>query len=52
MDIRLNEHIEDDGPTVFRHACKLGLRNREQAEGADGNGFVCPAFALYVAPGG
>jgi ATP-dependent DNA ligase len=24
--IRLNEHIEhDDGETVFRHACKLGL---------------------------
>jgi bifunctional non-homologous end joining protein LigD len=23
--IRLNDHIEDDGPTVFRHACKLGL---------------------------
>jgi bifunctional non-homologous end joining protein LigD len=23
--IRLNEHIEEDGPTVFRHACKLGL---------------------------
>ena len=23
--IRLNEHIEGDGPAVFRHACKLGL---------------------------
>jgi bifunctional non-homologous end joining protein LigD len=23
--IRLNEHIEGDGPLVFRHACKLGL---------------------------
>jgi bifunctional non-homologous end joining protein LigD len=23
--IRLNEHIEGDGPTVFAHACKLGL---------------------------
>jgi len=23
--IRLNDHIEDDGPIVFRHACKLGL---------------------------
>jgi bifunctional non-homologous end joining protein LigD len=23
--IRLNEHIEEDGPTVFSHACKLGL---------------------------
>src|SRR5512132_1775983 len=23
--LRLNEHIEADGPTVFAHACKLGL---------------------------
>jgi bifunctional non-homologous end joining protein LigD len=23
--IRLNDHIEVDGPTVFAHACKLGL---------------------------
>ena len=23
--IRLNEHIEGDGPIVFHHACKLGL---------------------------
>jgi ATP-dependent DNA ligase len=23
--VRLNEHIEDDGPVVFEHACKLGL---------------------------
>jgi bifunctional non-homologous end joining protein LigD len=23
--IRFNEHIEGDGPTVFGHACKLGL---------------------------
>jgi ATP-dependent DNA ligase len=23
--IRLNEHIECDGPTVFAHACKMGL---------------------------
>ena len=25
FDIRFNEHIEGDGPTVFDHACKLGL---------------------------
>src|SRR5215813_6694545 len=24
--IRFNEHIEGDGETVFRHACKLGLK--------------------------
>ena len=23
--IRLNEHMEGDGPTVFRHACNMGL---------------------------
>ena len=23
--LRLNDHIEADGPTVFAHACKLGL---------------------------
>jgi bifunctional non-homologous end joining protein LigD len=23
--IRFNEHVEGDGPTVFAHACKLGL---------------------------
>jgi bifunctional non-homologous end joining protein LigD len=23
--IRLNEHFEHDGPSVFAHACKLGL---------------------------
>src|SRR6266478_6730309 len=23
--IWFNDHIEGDGPTVFRHACKLGL---------------------------
>jgi bifunctional non-homologous end joining protein LigD len=23
--IRFNEHMEADGPTVFAHACKLGL---------------------------
>jgi bifunctional non-homologous end joining protein LigD len=23
--LRLNEHMEEDGPLVFHHACKLGL---------------------------
>jgi ATP-dependent DNA ligase len=23
--VRFNEHMEGDGPTVFAHACKLGL---------------------------
>ena len=25
LRIRFNEHIESDGPTVFAHACKMGL---------------------------
>jgi bifunctional non-homologous end joining protein LigD len=25
LGIRFNEHIEGDGPTVFAHACKMGL---------------------------
>jgi hypothetical protein len=29
--LRLNEHIEADGPTVFAHACKMGLE-REYVE--------------------
>jgi hypothetical protein len=24
--MRFNEHIEGDGPTVFAHACKMGLK--------------------------
>jgi len=32
--IRFNEHIEGDGPTVFAHACKLGLEgNCLEAQG-------------------
>jgi ATP-dependent DNA ligase len=23
--LRLNEHVEADGPTVFAHACRMGL---------------------------
>jgi ATP-dependent DNA ligase len=25
LHIQLDEHIEEDGATVFEHACKLGL---------------------------
>jgi bifunctional non-homologous end joining protein LigD len=25
LGLRFNEHFEDDGPTVFAHACKMGL---------------------------
>ena len=32
--IRFNEHMEGDGPTVFAHACKLGLEgNCLEAQG-------------------
>jgi ATP-dependent DNA ligase len=27
LGLRFNEHIEGDGPTVFAHACKLGLES-------------------------
>ena len=31
VGLRYNEHMEyDDGETVFRHACKLGLNKRSQ----------------------
>jgi bifunctional non-homologous end joining protein LigD len=29
--IRFNEHMEGDGPTVFGHACKLGLEGIKQS---------------------
>ena len=25
LDLRFNEHIEGDGPTIYAHACKMGL---------------------------
>jgi bifunctional non-homologous end joining protein LigD len=25
MSVRLSEHMEGDGPTIFEHACKMGL---------------------------
>ena len=25
LDLRFNEHMEGDGPTIFAHACKMGL---------------------------
>jgi hypothetical protein len=25
LSLRFNEHLEGDGPTVFAHACKMGL---------------------------
>ena len=33
--LRLNEHIEADGPTVFAHACKMGLEGIFEAQGLD-----------------
>ena len=26
LGLRFNEHLEGDGPTVFAHACKMGLQ--------------------------
>jgi bifunctional non-homologous end joining protein LigD len=25
LGLRFNEHLEGDGPTIFAHACKMGL---------------------------
>jgi len=34
LGLRFNEHIEGDGPTVFAHACKMGLEgHRVEAQG-------------------
>jgi hypothetical protein len=36
VGIRYNEHLEfDDGEAVFNHACRMGGRDRQQAEGLD-----------------
>ncbi len=33
LGLRFNEHMEGDGPTVFAHACKMGLeRHRVEAQ--------------------
>jgi hypothetical protein len=29
LGLRFNEHLEGDGPTVFAHACKVGLQRDE-----------------------
>ena len=31
LGLRFNEHIEGDGPTIFAHACKLGLEDSIEA---------------------
>jgi hypothetical protein len=38
--IWFNDHIEEDGETVFRHACKLELEGigSKQKDSTDGNG--------------
>jgi bifunctional non-homologous end joining protein LigD len=28
LGLRFNEHLEGDGPTVFAHACKMGLLSK------------------------
>jgi hypothetical protein len=32
LGLRFNEHLEGDGPTIFAHACKMGL-HRVEAQG-------------------
>jgi ATP-dependent DNA ligase len=38
--LRFNEHMEGDGPTIFAHACKIGL------EGIVSQGLALPLWAL------
>jgi bifunctional non-homologous end joining protein LigD len=38
--IRFNEHMEGDGPTVFAHACKLGLEGRANVSTINGKRWV------------
>jgi bifunctional non-homologous end joining protein LigD len=38
--IRINEHIEADGATVFRHACKLGCEGIVSKQRASGRGQI------------
>ena len=40
--LKLNEHIEADGATVFRHACRMGLR-RHRVEAKE---FAIPFRAV------
>jgi ATP-dependent DNA ligase len=40
--IRFNEHIEGDGPTVFAHACKMGLEGIVPSEGSSQSGRARP----------
>jgi hypothetical protein len=54
--IRFNEHMEGDGETVFRHACKLGLAVMRHAVSAtvlcrdarDRYGRLCQGLAAGV----
>jgi bifunctional non-homologous end joining protein LigD len=44
--LRFNEHIEADGPTVFAHACRMGLEGivskRRDLPYRSGKVFVVP----------
>jgi bifunctional non-homologous end joining protein LigD len=42
--IRFNEHLEEDGPIVFKHACELGL---EPAGKAGATGAPMPACSSH-----
>ena len=32
LGLRFNEHLEGDGPTIFAHACKMGLWRSQYLE--------------------
>jgi ATP-dependent DNA ligase len=51
--ILLNEHVAEDGPTVFAHTCRLGAEGivSKRVEGTYRSG-PCPAWVKVRNPAG
>jgi hypothetical protein len=50
--LRLNEHIEhEDGATVFRHACKMGLEGIVSSRRRRKRGLQPPAAVRLISAG-
>jgi bifunctional non-homologous end joining protein LigD len=50
--LHLNEHLEHDGPTVFAHACRMGLEHRVEAARLALGVRALPRLAQDEEPGG
>jgi len=51
--LQLNEHLEGDGPTIFAHACKMGLEGIVvEAQGLDASLQPLAGLAQNEEPGG